>query len=94
MPDQAYDLGETKSEKRCFLKTRRRLRKAEGDAIAARETAMTADFINKVPPDDLPVIVTFLTGRIFPEWEQRKTGIASQSMIKIIATTPTIARRW
>jgi DNA ligase-1 len=51
------------------------------------KTALIADFIGKVPPEDLPIIVTFLTGRIFPEWEQRKTGIASQSMIKIIAVT-------
>lgn len=51
------------------------------------KTAMIADFIGKVPPEDLPIIVTFLTGRIFPDWEQRKTGIASQSMIKIISAT-------
>ena len=51
------------------------------------KTALIADFIGKVPADDLPIIVTFLTGRIFPEWEQRKTGIASQSMIKIISAT-------
>ncbi len=51
------------------------------------KTTLIADFIARVPADDLPIIVTFLTGRIFPEWEQRKTGIASQSMIKIIAAT-------
>ena len=50
------------------------------------KTALIADFIGKVPADDLPIIVTFLTGRIFPGWDQRKTGIASQSMIKIIST--------
>ena len=51
------------------------------------KTALIAGFIGQVPPEDLPIIVTFLTGRIFPEWEQRKTGIASQSMIKIISAT-------
>jgi DNA ligase-1 len=50
------------------------------------KTALIADFIGKVPADDLPIIVTFLTGRIFPGWDQRKTGIASQSMIKIISS--------
>jgi DNA ligase-1 len=50
------------------------------------KTALIADFIGRVPADDLPIIVTFLTGRIFPGWDQRKTGIASQSMIKIIST--------
>jgi DNA ligase 1 len=51
------------------------------------KTTLIADFIAGVPADDLPIIVTFLTGRIFPEWDQRKTGIASQSMIKIIVAT-------
>ena len=49
------------------------------------KTALIADFIRTVPPDELPIVVTFLTGRIFPEWDQRKIGIASQTMIKIIA---------
>ncbi len=47
---------------------------------------MIADFLKTVPAEELPVVVTFLTGRVFPEWDQRKTGVASQSMIKIIAT--------
>ncbi|HUL61863.1 MAG TPA: ATP-dependent DNA ligase [Methanocella sp.] len=50
------------------------------------KTALIAAFIGAVPAEELPVVVTFLTGRIFPGWDQRKTGIASQSMIKIIAT--------
>ncbi|WP_424356753.1 ATP-dependent DNA ligase [Methanocella sp. MCL-LM] len=50
------------------------------------KTAMIAAFLQQAPVDELPVIVTFLTGRIFPEWDQRKIGIASQSMIKIIST--------
>lgn len=50
------------------------------------KTAMIADFLKRVPTEELPVVVTFLTGRIFPEWDQRKIGIASQSMIKIIST--------
>ena len=42
------------------------------------KTALIADFIGQVPADHLPIIVTFLTGRIFPGWDQRKTGIASR----------------
>lgn len=50
------------------------------------KTAMIAGYIKGLPADDLPLVVTFLTGRIFPTWDQRKTGIASQSMIKIISS--------
>ncbi len=50
------------------------------------KTAIIADFIKQVPADDLPVIVWFLTGRVFPLWDERKIGIASQTIIKIIST--------
>jgi len=50
------------------------------------KTAIIAAFIKDVPADDLPVIVAFLTGRVFPLWDERKIGIASQSIIKIIST--------
>ncbi len=50
------------------------------------KTAIIADFIKGVPADDLPVIVAFLTGRVFPLWDERKIGIASQTIIKIIST--------
>ena len=50
------------------------------------KTAIIADFIKTVPADDLPIIVWFLTGRVFPLWDERKIGIASQTIIKIIST--------
>lgn len=49
------------------------------------KTAILANFISKVPADELPIIVTFLTGRIFPRWDERKIGMASQSIIRIIS---------
>ncbi|MCD1295011.1 DNA ligase [Methanocella sp. CWC-04] len=50
------------------------------------KTAILADFIKDVPADDLPIIVNFCTGKIFPTWDERKIGIASQSMVKIISS--------
>jgi DNA ligase-1 len=50
------------------------------------KTAIIADFIKDIPENELPVIVNFLTGRIFPVWDERKIGIAGQSIIKIIAS--------
>ncbi|WP_325378297.1 ATP-dependent DNA ligase [Methanocella sp.] len=55
-------------------------------ASRLEKTAIVADLIRGVPADDLPVIVTFLTGRVFPLWDERKIGIASQTIIKIIST--------
>jgi DNA ligase-1 len=50
------------------------------------KTAITADFIKDVPADELPIVVDFLTGRVFPLWDERKTGIASQTIIKVISS--------
>ncbi len=60
-----------------------RLRKTQS---RLEKTAIIADFIKGVPADDLPVVVTFLTGRVFPLWDERKVGIASQTIIKVIST--------
>lgn len=50
------------------------------------KTAIVAEFIRGVPAGDLPVIVNFLSGRVFPPWDERKIGIAGQTIIKIIST--------
>ena len=50
------------------------------------KTAIVANFIRDVPADELPIIVDFLTGRVFPLWDERKTGIASQTIIKVISS--------
>jgi len=60
--------------------------KLRGTQSRLEKTAMIADFIKGVPDDDLPIIVTFLTGRVFPLWDERKIGIASQTIIKVIST--------
>ncbi|HEY3421728.1 MAG TPA: ATP-dependent DNA ligase [Methanocellaceae archaeon] len=49
------------------------------------KTAIIAAFIVNVPADELPIVVTFLVGRVFPSWDERKIGIASQAVIKIIS---------
>ena len=49
------------------------------------KTSIIAAFIVNVPADELPIAVTFLVGRVFPSWDERKIGIASQAVIKIIS---------
>jgi len=63
-----------------------KFRKLRKTPSRLEKTAIIADFIKGVPADDLPVIVAFLTGRVFPLWDERKIGIASQTIIKIIST--------
>lgn len=50
------------------------------------KTSIIAAFIKNVPADELPIVVTFLVGRVFPSWDERKIGIASQAVIKIISS--------
>lgn len=60
-----------------------RLRKTQS---RLEKTAIIADFIKRVPPEEMPVIVTFLIGRVFPLWDERKIGIAGQTIIKVISS--------
>jgi DNA ligase 1 len=41
----------------------------------SEKTAILADYLASLPPDELPVAAVFLTGRPFPEADQRTVGI-------------------
>ncbi len=41
----------------------------------SEKTALLADYLRSLGPDELPIAVVFLTGRPFPEADQRATGI-------------------
>ena len=41
----------------------------------SEKTAILADYLRTLTPDELPIAVVFLTGRPFPERDQRTTGI-------------------
>jgi DNA ligase 1 len=50
------------------------------DRVAAtsktsEKTAILAEYLASLPPDDLPVAAVFLTGRPFPEADQRSVGV-------------------
>ncbi len=50
------------------------------------KTALIADFIRDIPENELPAVVRLLQGSVFPSWDMREIGIASQLMAKVIAT--------
>ena len=41
----------------------------------SEKTSLLADYLRTLTPDELPIAVVFLTGRPFPEADQRSTGI-------------------
>lgn len=49
------------------------------------KTFFLAEFLMKVPNDELPEVMLLLEGKAYPDWDQRKIGIASQLMLKAIA---------
>jgi DNA ligase-1 len=46
-----------------------------GTTKTSEKTAILADYLASLAPDDLPVAAVFLTGRPFPEADQRAVGI-------------------
>ena len=52
----------------------------------SEKTALLADYLRRLTPEELPVAAVFLTGRPFPEADQRTTGIGWSSMIAAIVS--------
>ncbi|HET9083141.1 MAG TPA: hypothetical protein VFN41_01960, partial [Candidatus Limnocylindrales bacterium] len=50
----------------------------------SEKTALLADYLRSLTPDELPVAAVFLTGRPFPEADQRATGLGWSSMMAAI----------
>ena len=51
----------------------------------SEKTALLADYLRSLSPDELPVAAVFLTGRPFPEADQRATGLGWSAMMAAIA---------
>jgi DNA ligase 1 len=50
----------------------------------SEKTALLADYLRSLRPDELPVAAVFLTGRPFPEADQRATGLGWSSIMTAI----------
>ncbi len=50
----------------------------------SEKTALLAEYLRSLTPDELPVAAVFLTGRPFPEADQRATGLGWSSMMAAI----------
>jgi len=59
--------------------------KLEGTTKRLAKTEYLSDFLKKVQADDTEEVVLLLQGRIFPAWDEREAGVASQLMVKAIS---------
>lgn len=51
----------------------------------SEKTALLADYLRSLTPDELPIAAVFLTGRPFPEADQRATGLGWAAIIDAVA---------
>ncbi len=55
------------------------------------KTHIISEFLKKTSADDLPVIVLMLQGKLFPNWDDNKIGVASRLILKAINTATGIS---
>jgi DNA ligase-1 len=58
----------------------------------SQKTAILADYFRDLAPDELPIAATFLTGRPFPETDQRSAGIGWAAIATAIAQVAGVER--
>jgi DNA ligase-1 len=51
----------------------------------SEKTALLADYLRSLTPDELPIAAVFLTGRPFPEADQRAAGLGWSAVVTTIA---------
>ncbi|MDD5086563.1 MAG: ATP-dependent DNA ligase [Candidatus Nanoarchaeia archaeon] len=49
------------------------------------KTYLISELLKKTPKQDLPEIILLLQGKVYPEWDERKIGVASKTVIKAIS---------
>ncbi len=49
-------------------------------------TSIVASFLKEVPEGDLPVIMLFLYGRVFPLWSEKELGVGYKVAVKAISS--------
>ncbi len=59
--------------------------KLGGTTKRLEKTYFVSEFLKKVDIDDLQQIILLLQGRIYPAWDEREIGVASQMMAKAIS---------
>jgi DNA ligase 1 len=58
----------------------------------SEKTTLLADYLRSLSPDELPVAAVFLTGRPFPEADQRTTGLGWSAMMAAVGAVAAASR--
>jgi DNA ligase-1 len=59
----------------------------------SEKTALLADYLRSLTPDELPIAAVFLTGRPFPEADQRTAGLGWSAIMTAIGQVAPITRQ-
>ena len=57
------------------------------------KTLIISNFLKKAHTTDLPTLALLLQGRLFPQWDERETGVASRLVIKAITTATGVSAK-
>jgi DNA ligase 1 len=73
--------------------------KIESTSKRLEKTHYISEFLKKVKEDDLETIILLIRGRLYPDWDKRKIGVASKLVLKAINTAsgtsiPDIQNLW
>ncbi len=63
-----------------------------GTSRTSEKTALLAEYLRSLPPTHLPIAVVFLTGRPFPEADQRATGLGWAAIATAVTTLAGVTR--
>lgn len=63
------------------------------------KTLYLSEFLKTIKDDEIEIIILLLQGRVFPEWDERKLGIAEKLVIKAVniatgISTENIEKEW
>ena len=59
--------------------------KIESTSKRLEKTEYISEFLKDVESKDLPDVMLLIEGKVYPDWDPRKIGVAAQLMIKAIA---------
>jgi DNA ligase-1 len=65
----------------------------ESTSKRLKKTLIISEFLKSAPATELPTLTLLLQGRLFPQWDERETGVASRLVIKAITTATGVSAK-
>ncbi|MBD3303647.1 ATP-dependent DNA ligase [Candidatus Woesearchaeota archaeon] len=71
----------------------------EGTTKRLEKTFYLSEFLKTVPPEEIDTVMLLVQGRVFPDWDERKIGMAARLLLKSIniasgVDTAEIEKEW